>query len=106
MFAINTRVQFVDGQRGVVTDVYNSGLLYRVRTDNGAHFTARADEIAPIGQVPRAKPVDMSHGRPRTVFLMERGTKVVRCALCAAHYGDDGVCDHGKPVNSPHRQGR
>jgi len=25
------------------------------------------------------------------------------CDKCAVHYGDDGVCDEGKPVNSPHR---
>lgn len=27
-----------------------------------------------------------------------------RCELCARHYGDDGVCDEGKPVASPHRE--
>lgn len=25
------------------------------------------------------------------------------CAVCAAHYGDGGVCDEGKPVASRHR---
>ena len=27
----------------------------------------------------------------------------VPCALCAAHYSDDGRCDERKPVASPHR---
>lgn len=26
------------------------------------------------------------------------------CELCAKHYGDDGICDEGKPVASPHRK--
>jgi hypothetical protein len=26
-----------------------------------------------------------------------------RCGKCARHYGDEGTCDEGKPVNSPHR---
>jgi len=26
------------------------------------------------------------------------------CDTCAVHYGDDGVCDEGKPINSPHRK--
>jgi len=26
-----------------------------------------------------------------------------RCAACAAHYGDEGTCDEGKPLASPHR---
>ena len=25
------------------------------------------------------------------------------CKACAAHYGDGGVCDEGKPMASPHR---
>jgi len=25
------------------------------------------------------------------------------CALCTAHYRDNGPCDEGKPVASPHR---
>lgn len=29
--------------------------------------------------------------------------EVARCASCAAHYHDPGMCDEGKPVNSPHR---
>lgn len=26
------------------------------------------------------------------------------CALCLAHYGDNGQCDEGKPIASPHRK--
>lgn len=26
------------------------------------------------------------------------------CEKCAEHYGDDGVCDEGRPVASPHRR--
>lgn len=25
------------------------------------------------------------------------------CEACRLHYGDDGVCDRGRPLNSPHR---
>lgn len=32
--------------------------------------------------------------------------RIGRCQLCTKHYGDDGPCDEGKPVNSPHRRGR
>jgi hypothetical protein len=28
----------------------------------------------------------------------------VRCGMCAAHYGDAGLCDEGKPVASPHHK--
>lgn len=28
------------------------------------------------------------------------------CVACAEHYGDDGVCDEGKPLASPHRKAR
>lgn len=34
------------------------------------------------------------------------GGDVQPCAPCAAHYGDDGRCDEGKPVASPHRAPR
>ena len=27
------------------------------------------------------------------------------CAACREHYGDDGPCDEGKAVASPHREG-
>jgi hypothetical protein len=30
--------------------------------------------------------------------------KAGKCAVCASHYGDAGVCDEGKPANSPHRR--
>lgn len=26
-----------------------------------------------------------------------------RCTACATHYGDNGLCDEGKPAASPHR---
>lgn len=26
------------------------------------------------------------------------------CSACLTHYGDNGVCDEGKPLNSPHRK--
>lgn len=25
------------------------------------------------------------------------------CRQCALHYGDSGLCDEGKPLDSPHR---
>lgn len=31
--------------------------------------------------------------------------KSLWCAACAAHYGDSGLCDEGKPAASPHRRG-
>lgn len=30
--------------------------------------------------------------------------KTVLCSRCKAHYKDNGPCDEGKPVNSPHRE--
>lgn len=30
-------------------------------------------------------------------------TKGPGCKDCLAHYGDDDICDEGKPVGSPHR---
>lgn len=37
---------------------------------------------------------------------MNNATVNTFCALCANHYGDDGQCDRGLPVSSPHRSGQ
>jgi hypothetical protein len=38
-----------------------------------------------------------------TLMAGGRAPRVRVCPLCAAHYGDAGVCDEGKPASSPHR---
>ena len=38
-----------------------------------------------------------------TMDTSKTGWTKGHCKACAAHYGDGGVCDEGKPMTSPHR---
>jgi hypothetical protein len=51
-----------------------------------------------------SKPMTPEESRVwRERVMRQRSTDPGRCPLCASHYGDNGTCDEGKPVNSPHR---
>lgn len=46
---IGQRMQFSDGQRGVISAVFNGGLIAEFQSDTGAVFMARDDELSEIG---------------------------------------------------------
>src|SRR4051812_37070369 len=68
-FNVEDRAQFYSrGAVGTILRVINGGMAYLFLADSGAKFTARADELAPIGSPDRVAP---SSSDARTVFVFQ-----------------------------------
>lgn len=70
-YSVNDRVQwFTRGAVGTIAAIINGGMAYLFHADSGAKFTARADELSPLGTPDRIVP-SAPMGEARTVFKVD-----------------------------------
>ena len=75
---VGERARFHDGQRGVIGGVLNGGTLYLFRSDSGAEFTVRADEIVVERHGKPKAPTPLAQGECRTIYRMDAPARMQR----------------------------